>query len=137
RLGSPSEFVHAPWGQSRYYTYRGEFDLALRLAEDVLIEAVSATILAGSFWVTTRQVTTCCLRASFRHAACLSKRSLHYSIRLSTVRWPIRPDTPPTFTHSRFWGSRFSVSVIRSKHWHGAAPQSPRPGSWRTRRLWL
>jgi len=36
RLGSPSEFPHVPWGQSRFHTYRGEFDLALRLAEDVL-----------------------------------------------------------------------------------------------------
>ena len=36
RLGSPSEFLHVPWGQSRYHTYRGEFDLALRLAEDIL-----------------------------------------------------------------------------------------------------
>ena len=35
-LGSPSEFLHVPWGQSRYHIYRGEFDLALRLAEDVL-----------------------------------------------------------------------------------------------------
>jgi hypothetical protein len=36
RLGSPSDFLHVPWGQSRYHIYRGEFDLALRLAEDVL-----------------------------------------------------------------------------------------------------
>jgi TolB-like protein/class 3 adenylate cyclase/predicted ATPase len=36
RLGSPSEFLHVPWGQSRYHIYRGEFVLALRLAEDVL-----------------------------------------------------------------------------------------------------
>jgi predicted ATPase len=36
RLGSPSEFLHVPWGQSRYHVYRGEYDLALRLAEDVL-----------------------------------------------------------------------------------------------------
>jgi TolB-like protein/class 3 adenylate cyclase/predicted ATPase len=36
RLGSPSEFLHVPWGQSRYHIYRGEFDLALCLAEDVL-----------------------------------------------------------------------------------------------------
>jgi predicted ATPase len=36
RLGSPAEFLHIPWGQSRYHIYRGEFGLALRLAEDVL-----------------------------------------------------------------------------------------------------
>jgi class 3 adenylate cyclase/tetratricopeptide (TPR) repeat protein len=36
RLGSPSEFLHIPWGQSRYHIYRGEFDLALRSDENLL-----------------------------------------------------------------------------------------------------
>jgi hypothetical protein len=36
QLGSPSEFVQIPFGLSRYHTYRGEFDLALRLDEDLL-----------------------------------------------------------------------------------------------------
>jgi class 3 adenylate cyclase/predicted ATPase len=36
QLGSPSEFLQVPFGQSRYYLYRGEFDLAQGLAEDLL-----------------------------------------------------------------------------------------------------
>src|SRR4029077_2459008 len=36
QLGSPSEFLRVPYLQSRYYVYRGEFDLALRLDEDLL-----------------------------------------------------------------------------------------------------
>jgi len=36
QLGSPSEFVHVAWGQSRHHIYRGEFDLAQRLDEDLL-----------------------------------------------------------------------------------------------------
>ena len=36
QLGSPSEFLDVPLGQSFYHTYRGEFDLALRLDEDLL-----------------------------------------------------------------------------------------------------
>jgi len=36
RLGSPSEFLGAPHGQSRYHMHRGEFDLAKRLSEDLL-----------------------------------------------------------------------------------------------------
>ena len=36
QLGSPSEFVEIPFGLSRYHAYRGEFDLALRLDEDLL-----------------------------------------------------------------------------------------------------
>jgi class 3 adenylate cyclase/predicted ATPase len=36
QLGSPSEFIQIPFGQSRYHSHRGEFDLALRLGEDLL-----------------------------------------------------------------------------------------------------
>ena len=36
QLGSPTEFVEIPFGLSRYHAYRGEFDLALRLDEDLL-----------------------------------------------------------------------------------------------------
>ena len=36
QLGSPSEFLHIPYGQSRYHVFRGEFDLAQRLDEDLL-----------------------------------------------------------------------------------------------------
>ncbi len=36
QLGSPGEFLQIPFGQSRYYMYRGEFDLAQRLADDLL-----------------------------------------------------------------------------------------------------
>jgi class 3 adenylate cyclase/predicted ATPase len=36
QLGSPSEFLQVPHGQSRYHAQRGELDLALRLDEDLL-----------------------------------------------------------------------------------------------------
>ncbi len=36
KLGSPPEFHHIPYGQSFYHVYRGEFDLAQRLDEDLL-----------------------------------------------------------------------------------------------------
>jgi predicted ATPase len=36
RLGSPSEFLHVPYGQSRYHLYRGELRRAHRIAEDLL-----------------------------------------------------------------------------------------------------
>src|SRR5271166_3873982 len=36
QLGSPAEFVHVAWGQSRHHINRGEFDLAQRLDEDLL-----------------------------------------------------------------------------------------------------
>jgi hypothetical protein len=36
QLGSRSEFLHIPFGQSSYHSIRGELDLAQRLAEDLL-----------------------------------------------------------------------------------------------------
>ena len=36
QLGSPSEFLHIPYGRSRYHMFRGEFDLAQKLAEELL-----------------------------------------------------------------------------------------------------
>jgi class 3 adenylate cyclase/predicted ATPase len=36
QLGSPSEFLRVPYGQSLYHVFRGEFDLALRLDEDLV-----------------------------------------------------------------------------------------------------
>jgi hypothetical protein len=36
QLGSPTEFLQIPYGQSRYHVGRGDFDLAQRLDEDLL-----------------------------------------------------------------------------------------------------
>jgi predicted ATPase len=36
QLGSPSEFNRIPFGQNRYYAFRGELDLAQRVGEDLL-----------------------------------------------------------------------------------------------------
>jgi predicted ATPase len=36
QLGAPTEFLHIPYGQHRYHLYRGEFELAMRLVEDLL-----------------------------------------------------------------------------------------------------
>jgi class 3 adenylate cyclase/predicted ATPase len=37
QLGFPAEYLQIPYGQSRYHGYRGEFDLAQRLDEDLLL----------------------------------------------------------------------------------------------------
>jgi hypothetical protein len=36
QLGSPSEFLRIPFAQSLHHVYRGEFNLALRLDEDLM-----------------------------------------------------------------------------------------------------
>jgi hypothetical protein len=52
QLGSPSEFVHIPFGQSFHHMIRSELDLAQSLAEDLLRLSPSGMIPPGSFWVT-------------------------------------------------------------------------------------
>ena len=52
QLGSPSEFLHVPYGQSRYHVYRGELELALRLDEELLRLSSGVTTQLGSFSVT-------------------------------------------------------------------------------------
>ena len=47
RLGSPSEFLQIPYGQSRYHAHRGELDLAQRLDEDLLHLSHQRSDVAG------------------------------------------------------------------------------------------
>jgi class 3 adenylate cyclase/tetratricopeptide (TPR) repeat protein len=47
QLGSPSEFLHVPYGQARYHSHLGEFDLALRLDADLLRLSQQRGDLAG------------------------------------------------------------------------------------------
>jgi class 3 adenylate cyclase/predicted ATPase len=47
QLGSPSEFLQAPYGQSRYHAFRGELDLAQRLDERLLHLSLQRNDSAG------------------------------------------------------------------------------------------
>ena len=47
RLDSPSEFLHVPWGKARYHMYRGEFNSALYLAEEILDRSRRCNDLSG------------------------------------------------------------------------------------------
>jgi predicted ATPase len=47
QLGSPSEFLQIPYGQSIYHLNRGELDLAQRLAEDLLRPSLQRNDSAG------------------------------------------------------------------------------------------
>jgi tetratricopeptide (TPR) repeat protein len=49
QLGCPPEFVQIPYGQSRYHAYRGEFDRAQSLAEDLLRLSLQRNDPAGLF----------------------------------------------------------------------------------------
>ncbi len=56
KLGLPSEFLGVPHGQSRYHTACGEFDLALRLDDDLVRLSRQREDLPGSFWATCPQL---------------------------------------------------------------------------------
>jgi DNA-binding winged helix-turn-helix (wHTH) protein/predicted ATPase len=59
QLGSPSEFLQVPYGQSLYHAVRGEFDLAQRLDEDLLRlsrERNDAASLVMAHWSTGRDL---------------------------------------------------------------------------------
>jgi class 3 adenylate cyclase/predicted ATPase len=47
QLGSPSQFLHIAYGQSFYHTYRGEFDEAQRLDDDLLRLSSKRSDVAG------------------------------------------------------------------------------------------
>jgi class 3 adenylate cyclase/predicted ATPase len=47
QLGSPSEFLRIPFGQSRYHMFRGELDLAQRLNDDLLCLSRQRNDFAG------------------------------------------------------------------------------------------
>jgi predicted ATPase len=47
QLGSPSEFLHVPFGQSLYHAFRGELDLAHRLDEDLLRRSLQHNDTSG------------------------------------------------------------------------------------------
>ena len=47
QLGSPLEFIEIPWGQSRYHMYRGEWDQAQSVAEDLLCLSPQRNDAAG------------------------------------------------------------------------------------------
>jgi len=36
QLDFPTKYLHVPYGQSRYHSYRGELDLARQLDDDLL-----------------------------------------------------------------------------------------------------
>ena len=138
QLGSPSEFLQVPYGQSRYHVYRGELDLALRLDEDLLrlsrqrndsgglvlghLSSGRTLMFAGRFASSRSHLEeVLALYDPISHRSLVHQAGIHPQVILTGVSW----------------GLSFSVSAFRTRHWHGAAQQSPRLGGWLIRRLWL
>jgi hypothetical protein len=95
QLGSPSEFLHVPYGESRYHVYRGELDLGLSLDEDLLRLSRERGDDAGSFWVTRPAVRARWSPPGLLCPDCIWKPRWRFMIRPPTARLPIRPEATP------------------------------------------
>ena len=137
RLGSPSEFLQIPYGQSLYHVFRGEFDLAQRLDEDLLRLSrqrndsgrarSGSPVLRRTLMFAGRFASS---RSHLEEALALYDPISHRSL-------VHQAGVHPHVYHRRIWGLSFSVSAFRTRHWHRATQQSPRLGGWPIRRLWL
>jgi predicted ATPase len=106
QLGAPSEFLQVPFGQSAYHMNRGEFDLAQRLSEELLRLSRQRNDSVGLF---------------LGHQSLGRNFDVHINCRSSGRQVFILG------SHNKhFWRSSFSVSAFPTRHWHGAAQQSPR-----------
>jgi hypothetical protein len=126
QLGTPSEFLQVPFGQSIYHMFRSEFDLAQRLNEDLLRLSRqrndSAGLVLGHY--------SSSLNLMFVGKFPLSRLELEEVLALHD---PIshRSLVQQAAVHPHV------TSAFRTRHWHGAAPQSRRLEGWLIRRLWL
>ena len=95
RLGSPSEFLQIPYGQSRYHVYRGELDLARRLDEDLLRLSGQRNDAAGLVLGHYSSGRNLMFAAGLLHPDRSWKRRLHSMTRSPTARFSITPEFTP------------------------------------------
>ena len=128
QVGSPREFVHIPFGQSRYHAHRGELDRAQSLAEDLLRlgrrRNETAGLVLGHY--------SAGRNLMFAGRFALSRSHLEEVLALyhpvSDQSLIHQAGDDPHVTAKAFWGLSFSVSAIRTKPWHRATRQSLRLG---------
>jgi hypothetical protein len=128
QLGSPSEFLRIPFGQSSYHAFRGEFDLAQRLEEDLLRLSSkrddSAGLVLGHYSSARTQIFVGRFAQSRSHLEAV----LAFYDPIS--RLSNRPDSTRRWCPRHCWGSSFSVSAFRIRHWHRAMQRLRRRGGW-------
>jgi hypothetical protein len=137
QLGSPSEFLQIPYGQSVYHMNRGELDLALRLDEDLLRASRQRNNSAGL--VLGHQSSGRDLMFAGRFAPSRSHLQEMLSlydpiIHHSLVR---QIGSYPQVASQTHLGIVLSASGFPTRHRHGATQQSLRLGGWLIHRLWL
>jgi class 3 adenylate cyclase/tetratricopeptide (TPR) repeat protein len=136
QIGSPSDFLQIPYGQSRYHMFRGELDLSHRLNEDLLRLSRQRNDSAGL--VLAHYSSGCSLMFAGRLASSRAHLEQAIAVYASTSDQSLvqRAAFTPRSHHRRFWRMSFSVSVSPTRQWHALAPRSLRPGCSLIRRLW-
>jgi hypothetical protein len=136
QLGSPSEFLGIPYGQSFYHAFRGELDRAQSIAEDILRTSHQRNDAAGVVLGHLSCARSLLYRGRFGQAKSHLEAGLalydptrHHSLADQTAH--------PQVYFTRIWRSSFSVWAIRSRDSRGATRRSPNHGDWPIRHLWL
>jgi class 3 adenylate cyclase len=135
QLGSSSEFLQIPFGQSAYHMIRGELDLAQRFDEDLLRLSHqrndSAGLVLGHLSSGRTRMSVGRFASSRTHleeVLALYDPVCHRSL-------AHQAGLHPQVVSLAFWRSTFSVSAFPTRHWLEATQQSLRLGGWLIRRL--
>jgi predicted ATPase len=109
QLGYPAEYLHIPYGESRYHVYRGEMDLAMRLDEDLLRVSLQRNDSRGL--VLSHQ--SCGSGHMFRGRFSLSRSHLEAALRskFPPFAWP-SDRKPPAGRSARVFGGRLTLSRL-------------------------
>jgi hypothetical protein len=137
KLGSPTEFLHLPFGQSFHHVVRAEFDLAQRFDENLLRLGHQRNDSVGLVLGHHSSGRTLFYRGRFASSRSHQEEALRFTMQSPSARSSVRPGSALAWEYWHIWDFPCSVSAIPTKHWHGAMQRSPRRGSWPIRRLWL
>ena len=137
QLGSPSEFLHIPYGQSFYHVYRGEFDLAQRFDEDLLRLSRQRNDSAGLVLGHVSSGRTLMYVGRFASSRSHLEEALALYDPISHGSLGHQAGIHPRGRSRGTWELPCSVSAFRTRHWRRAMRRSPRLGGWPIRRLWL
>jgi predicted ATPase len=116
QLGSPSEFLQAPYGQSLYHTVRGEFELAQRSAEDLLYLSRQRNDAAGLVQGHLSSGRTLMYVGRFGSSRSHLEEALALYDPISHRSLVHQVGLCPGWPHRRIWRLSSFVSAIRTRH---------------------
>jgi hypothetical protein len=115
RLGSPSGFLHIPYGKAYHHAFRAEFDLPQRLAEALLGFGNERNDPVGLFLGHFSSGLALMHMRRFSLSRSHLERALGLYDRHSAAHWSIGPGSTRTGLHGPIWRMSFSLSAIRRR----------------------